>query len=147
MSGVHNVPLVLYLIGEVLQSSTGRLRALQEYYPEARPEDWELRIAGQRVQIIRKDSKTGTYLQFGTEVVNSADGTLSALLGASPGASTSVAIVLELLARCFPQRLSGEAWQTKLRQMIPTFGQSLPGDPALCRRIRSETSEVLGLAR
>jgi malate dehydrogenase (quinone) len=106
-----------------------------------------MRMAGQRVQIIRKDAKTGTYLQFGTEVVNSADGTLSALLGASPGASTSVPIVLELLARCFPQRLSSQAWQAKLSQMIPTFGQSLPSDPALCRRIRHETSEALGLAR
>jgi malate dehydrogenase (quinone) len=102
-------------------------------------------MAGQRVQIIRKDAKTGTYLQFGTEVVNSADGTLSALLGASPGASTSVAIVLELLARCFPQRVSSEPWQTKLRQMIPTFGQSLASDVALCRRIRRDTSEALGL--
>ena len=147
MSGIHNVPLVRYLIREVLQSSASRLRTLREYYPEARAEDWEMRMAGQRVQIIRKDAKTGTYLQFGTEVVNSADGTLSALLGASPGASTSVPIVLELLARCFPQRLSSQAWQAKLSQMIPTFGQSLPSDPALCRRIRHETSEALGLAR
>jgi malate dehydrogenase (quinone) len=146
MSGIHHLPLVRYLIGEVLQSSTSRLRALQEYYPEARAEDWELRVAGQRVQIIRKDARTGTYLQFGTEVVNSADGTLSALLGASPGASTSVPIVLELLARCFPQRLASEAWQAKLRQMIPTFGQSLAGDRELGRRIRRETSDVLGLA-
>lgn len=145
LSGIHNVSLVRYLIGEVLQSSAGRLRALQEYYPEARPEDWELRTAGQRVQIIRKDAKTGTYLQFGTEVVNAADGTLSALLGASPGASTSVPIVLELFARCFPQRLSSDAWRTKLRQIIPTFGQSLASDRELSRRIRRETSEVLGL--
>jgi malate dehydrogenase (quinone) len=146
MSGIHNVSLVSYLIGEVLQSSQGRLRALQEYYPEARAEDWELRVAGQRVQIIRKDPKTGTYLQFGTEVVSSADGTLSALLGASPGASTSVPIVLELLARCFPQGFGSEAWQAKLRRMIPTFGRSLASDRELSRRIRSETSEVLGLA-
>ena len=146
MSGIHNIPLVRYLIGEVLQSSASRLRTLREYYPEARAEDWELRVAGQRVQIIRKDAKTGTYLQFGTEVVNSADGTLSALLGASPGASTSVPIVLELLARCFPQRLSSDAWRGKLRQIIPAFGQSLASDAALCRRIRRETSEALGLA-
>jgi malate dehydrogenase (quinone) len=147
MSGVRNLSLVKYLVREVLQSSERRLQTLREYYPAARAEDWELRVAGQRVQIIRKDPKAGTYLQFGTEVVNSADGTLSALLGASPGASTSVAIVLELLARCFPQRLATDVWQTKLRQMIPTFGQSLPNDPALCRRIRRETSEVLGLGR
>jgi malate dehydrogenase (quinone) len=145
MSGVHNLSLVKYLVREVLQSSDRRFLTLQEYYPEARAEDWELRVAGQRVQVIHKDPKTGTYLQFGTEVVNSADGTLSALLGASPGASTSVAIVLELLGRCFPQRLATPAWQAKLREMIPSFGQSLPGDAALCRRVRQETSDVLGL--
>jgi malate dehydrogenase (quinone) len=106
-----------------------------------------LRVAGQRVQIIRKDAKTGTYLQFGTEVVSSADGTLSALLGASPGASTSVAILLELLGRCFPQRFGTEAWQRKLREMIPAFGLSLATDRELCRRVRKETSEALGLER
>ena len=146
MSGVHNLSLVKYLVREVLQSSERRFRTLREYYPTAKAEDWELRVAGQRVQVIHKDPKTGTYLQFGTEVVNSADGTLSALLGASPGASTSVAIVVELLARCFPQQLATPGWQAKLRQMIPSFGQSLPDDPALCRRVRQETSEVLGLA-
>jgi malate dehydrogenase (quinone) len=145
MSAIRHASLVSYLVGEVLQSSRGRLRALHEYYPEARPEDWELRVAGQRVQIIRKDPQTGTYLQFGTEVVNSADGTLSALLGASPGASTSVAVVLELLGRCFPQRMATPAWQARLRQMIPSFGQSLSQDPALCSRVRQETSEALGL--
>ena len=146
MSGVHNLSLVKYLVREVLQSSERRFRTLQEYYPTAKAEDWELRVAGQRVQVIHKDPKAGTYLQFGTEVVNSADGTLSALLGASPGASTSVAIVVELLARCFPQQLATPGWQAKLRQMIPSFGRSLPDDPALCRRVRQETSEVLGLA-
>ncbi len=145
MSGLHNVPLVKYLVREVLQSSERRFQTLREYYPEARPEDWELRVAGQRVQVIHKDPKTGTYLQFGTDVVTSADGTLSALLGASPGASTSVAIVLDLLARCFPQRLASAAWQAKIRQMIPSFGQALSSDAALARRVRQETSELLGL--
>jgi malate dehydrogenase (quinone) len=145
MSAFRHAPLVGYLIREVLQSSHRRLAVLREHFPEAGAKDWTLRAAGQRVQIIREDPKTGTYLQFGTEVVNSADGTLSALLGASPGASTSVAIVLELLQRCFPQRFATESWQSKLRDMIPCFGQSLPEDWALCRRIRRETSDVLGL--
>ncbi|MFB3852845.1 MAG: malate dehydrogenase (quinone) [Vicinamibacterales bacterium] len=145
MSAVHNLSLVRYLVREVLQSSERRLQTLREYYPEARAEDWELRVAGQRVQVIHQDPKTGTYLQFGTEVVNSAEGTLSALLGASPGASTSVAIVLELLARCFPHRFATEAWQTRLRKMIPTFGMSLPADREMCCRIRQHTREVLEL--
>jgi malate dehydrogenase (quinone) len=145
MSGLHNLSLVRYLVREVLQTSERRLQALRDYYPEATPDDWELRVAGQRVQVIHKDPKTGTYLQFGTDVVSSADGTLSALLGASPGASTSVPIVLELLARCFPRPLATDAWQSKLRHMIPTFGQSLPSDRDLCRRIRCATSEALEL--
>jgi malate dehydrogenase (quinone) len=145
LAAAHNVSLMGYLIGEVLQSPGGRLRALREYYPEARAGDWELRVAGQRVQVIHRDPETGTYLQFGTEVVHSADGTLSALLGASPGASTSVSIVLELLQRCFPQRFATEAWQARLSAMIPSFGRSLPDDPALCRRVRRETGEALGL--
>jgi malate dehydrogenase (quinone) len=147
MSGVNNVGLVKYLVREVLQSSERRFQALRDYFPEAKVEDWELRVAGQRVQVIHKDPKTNTYLQFGTEVVNSADGSLSALLGASPGASTSVAIVLELLARCFPQQLKSEAWQAKLREMIPTFGRPLAGDPSLCRQVRQATTEVLELER
>jgi malate dehydrogenase (quinone) len=145
MSGVHNIGLVKYLVREVLQTSDRRLQALHDYYPGARAEDWELRVAGQRVQVIHKDPKTGTYLQFGTDVVTSADGTLSALLGASPGASTSVAIVLQLLERCFAQQLKTASWQAKLREMIPTYGVSLPDDPALCRRIRRATGEMLGL--
>jgi malate dehydrogenase (quinone) len=145
MSGVHNLSLVKYLVGEVLQSSERRFQTLREYYPEARREDWELRVAGQRVQVIHKDPKTNTYLQFGTDVVTSADGSMSALLGASPGASTSVAIVLEMLARCFPQRLASPAWQTKLREMIPTYGQPLADDADLVRRIRQATNEVLEL--
>jgi malate dehydrogenase (quinone) len=145
MSGLKNLDLVKYLVREVLQSSERRFETLREYYPEAKAEDWELRVAGQRVQVIRRDPKTNTYIQFGTEVVNSADGSLSALLGASPGASTSVAIVLELISRCFPQRLASEAWQKKLREMIPTYGESLVNNPDLARRVRRETGEMLGL--
>ena len=145
MSGVHNVPLIKYLVREVLQTSERRLQSLRDYYPEADAEDWELRVAGQRVQIIHKDPKTNTYLQFGTELVSSADGTLAALLGASPGASTSVSIMLDLLKRCFPDRVKTDQWQGKLREMIPSYGQSLPTDRDLCRRVRCTTSQVLEL--
>ncbi len=147
MSAGTNFGLVRYLIQQVLQSPRDRFRALEEYYPEAQSRDWSLRVAGQRVQIIHKDPKTGTYLQFGTEVVHSADGTLSALLGASPGASTSVAISLELLERCYPAFFRSGPWPERLAGMVPTFGKSLPEDPELCRKVRRSTSEVLGLPR
>jgi malate dehydrogenase (quinone) len=120
---------------------------LKKFYVNAEAKDWELEIAGQRVQVIKKDPKKGGILQFGTEVVTSADGSISALLGASPGASTSVPIMLELIQRCFPKEFQSEAWQNKLTQMVPSFGQSLEKHPDLCQKMRSWTSEALELNR
>ncbi|GHB83440.1 malate:quinone oxidoreductase [Persicitalea jodogahamensis] len=145
-AGLHNIPLTKYLIEQVRQSPDERLDALEKYYPEAKLDDWELEIAGQRVQVIKHDEEEGGILEFGTEVVSSADGSLAALLGASPGASTAVSIMLGLLERCFPEQLRTEAWQQKLREMIPSYGQSLGDDPALCREVRKMTSKVLDLA-
>ncbi|RIV21163.1 malate:quinone oxidoreductase [Fibrisoma montanum] len=145
MAGLHNIPLTKYLIEQVLQSPEDRLTALREYFPNARMEDWELEIAGQRVQVIKKDEEEGGVLEFGTEVVSSADGSIAALLGASPGASTAVSIMLDLLKRCFPDRLESEAWQQRLREMIPSYGRSLANDPQLMQEIRTMTSNVLGL--
>ncbi len=108
-------------------------------------EDWKLMIAGQRVQIVKKDPKRGGMLQFGTEVVFARDGSIAALLGASPGASTAVAIMLELIADCFPDQLKSLPWQTKLKEMIPSHGESLIQDTALDRRINSWTRDLLGL--
>ncbi len=144
-AGLHNSPLTKYLIEQVRQSDDERLDALKNYYPEARAEDWKIEIAGQRVQVIKKDEEEGGILEFGTEVVSAADGSLAALLGASPGASTAVSIMLNLLERCFPERLRTEAWQQKLREMIPSYGQSLGDNPVLCREVREYTSEVLDL--
>jgi malate dehydrogenase (quinone) len=140
-----NVDLTKYLIGQVLQSKEQRFAALQEYFPEAKAEDWRLEIAGQRVQIIKKDPKRGGVLQFGTEVVASADGTIAALLGASPGASTAVSIMLGLIQRCFPEQAKSPEWQAKLRELIPSFGQSLAADEVLLRHVRGHASHVLGL--
>ena len=144
-AGLHNIPLTRYLIEQVSQTSEERLGALKKYFPEARLDDWELEIAGQRVQVIKKDEEEGGILEFGTEVVSAADGSLAALLGASPGASTAVSIMLSLLEKCFPDQLRTEAWQQKLREMIPSYGQSLSDNPTLCRELRSYTSEVLEL--
>ena len=146
-AGLHNIPLTRYLIEQVRQSSGERVDALEKYCPEARPDDWELEIAGQRVQVIKHDDEEGGILEFGTEVVSAADGSLAALLGASPGASTAVSIMLGLLERCFPEQLRTDAWQHKLREMIPSYEQSLGDNPALCREVREYTSEVLDLVK
>ncbi len=145
MAGLHNVSLTKYLIQQVLQSPEDRLDALREYYPDAQLDDWELEIAGQRVQVIKRDDEEGGVLEFGTEVVSAADGSIAALLGASPGASTAVSIMLDLLKRCFPEQLETDAWQQKLKEMIPSYGQILADNPELGQALRKQTSEVLGL--
>lgn len=144
-AGVKNIPLTKYLIDQVRQSPEDRLEALREYLPAAQLDDWELEIAGQRVQVIKKDEKEGGVLEFGTEVVSAADGSIAALLGASPGASTAVSIMLDLLQRCFKHKVDSKEWQAKLKQMIPSYGQSLAADAQLCLKVRMDTSEVLGL--
>lgn len=144
-AGAHNIPLTKYLVQQVFQSPEDRFELLQQYYPDARFEDWELAIAGQRVQVIEKDKEEGGVLKFGTEIVSDPDGSLAALLGASPGASTSVSIMLDLLAKCFPAELASADWRQKIREMVPTYGQSLAKDAALCHRVRERTGEVLKL--
>jgi malate dehydrogenase (quinone) len=141
----QNIDLTRYLIGQVLQSPKQRLAALQEFVPLAKMGDWKLEIAGQRVQVIKKDPKKGGILQFGTEVICARDGSLAALLGASPGASTSVEIMLKVLENCFPDRMKSLVWQQKIKEMIPSHGESLAKDPALHDRVRSWTRDVLRL--
>lgn len=144
-AGLKNLPLTKYLIQQVSQSAEERLNALKEYLPTAQMEDWELAIAGQRVQVIKKDEEEGGVLEFGTEVVCAADGSLAALLGASPGASTAVSIMLDVLKKCFRDKIDSIEWQTKLKEMIPSYGKSLAADPALCKTIRNQSGEILGL--
>ncbi|MDF7810846.1 malate:quinone oxidoreductase [Hymenobacter sp. YC55] len=145
MAGLKNIPLTKYLIQQVRQSPQDRVAALREYLPEARPEDWELAIAGQRVQVIKKDKKEGGVLEFGTEVVSAADGSIAALLGASPGASTAVSIMVNLIQKCFPQQSATPEWQACFREMLPSFGKSLSDDPKLVEQVRARTNAVLGL--
>jgi malate dehydrogenase (quinone) len=142
-AGLHNLDLTKYLIEQVRQSPEDRLEALKEYLPTAELKDWELEYAGQRVQVIKKDEKQGGILEFGTEVVSAADGSIAALLGASPGASTAVSIMLDLLNRCFTEDLATDEWQAKIREMIPTYGKALAQDPELCKETRNRTSKVL----
>ena len=143
--GIHNLPLTKYLIEQVLLSFEDKIEVLREFVPNAQPEDWELTVAGQRVQVIKKDEEEGGTLEFGTEVIASADGTLAALLGASPGASTSVSIMLELMQKCFKTEMESEAWGTKLREMIPSYGKHLVDDEQLTCIIRTRTHQLLQL--
>lgn len=144
-AGAKNVKLTSYLIDQVMQSKEDRFETLQQYYPEANIEDWELVIAGQRVQIIKKEKGKGGILKFGTEIVNDSEGTLAALLGASPGASTSVSIMLELISKCFPENYASADWQLTLKEIIPTFGESLIHNGELCLETREKTTRILKL--
>jgi malate dehydrogenase (quinone) len=141
--GRDNMDLTKYLIGQVLLSPAKRFAALQEYFPNAKPSDWRLDVAGQRVQVIMPDKKRGGVLQFGTEVITGADGSLAAILGASPGASTAVAIMLNVIKSCFGSDLPG--WTGKLKEMIPSYGRSIADDAELCRQVRADTAAVLHL--
>jgi len=139
-----NMDLTKYLVSEVMQSMEQRLASLRRFYPEAKAEDWRLEVAGQRVQIIKKDPKKGGVLQFGTELVSAKDGTLAALLGASPGASVTVSIMLDLIERCFPEKTHGE-WATKLNEIFPAREKALETDAQLYQRINTQTNETLEL--
>lgn len=143
-AGLQNLGLTKYLISEVLKSRSAKVTAMQEYFPQADGAEWELITAGQRVQIIKKDREKGGILQFGTEVITSSDGSISALLGASPGASTAVPIMLEILQRCFPREFKLQ-WQDGLKQMIPTLGIKLNENPDLAADTMAKTASVLQL--
>ena len=143
--GKDNLSLEKYLIGQVLETTQERLALLREFFPNAMQDDWRLEAAGQRVQIIKKDPVHGGILEFGTELVIAADRSIVAMLGASPGASTAVWIMVRVLDRGFPEQMKTGEWPAKLKQMIPSYGQSLIDNPALCLRIRAETAEVLHL--
>ncbi len=141
--GRDNVALTEYLVGQVIESPEARLAALREFFPNANQKDWRPEVAGQRVQIIKKDPTHGGILQFGTELVSAADHSIIAMLGASPGASTAVWIMLEVIRRCFAEKLKDGSWSAKLKEMIPSYGQSLIENAALCRQVRAETAAVL----
>jgi malate dehydrogenase (quinone) len=143
--GRDNMALTKYLIGQVLESMDERFAALKEFYPEVKEHEWRLEIAGQRVQIIKKDPVHGGILQFGTELVGAEDKTVIAMLGASPGASTAVAIMVDVLERCFPDKVKDGVWTAKLKEMIPSFGQKLKDNPDLTLKLRADTAKVLNI--
>ena len=142
--GATNLDLLKYLIGELIATPQKKLNALREYMPTAEHKDWELIIAGQRVQVMKKDKKKGGVLQFGTEVVAAEDGTIAGLLGASPGASVSVSVMIDVLGKCFPNDM--KRWEPQLVKMIPSYGQRLSDNPAAAKKSLAATAKTLKLS-
>ena len=140
-----NPDLITYLLGELTKTHRKKVDSLRVFMPTAKDEDWELIQAGQRAQVMKKDAKKGGVLQFGTEVVSASDGSIAGLLGASPGASTAVPIMLGLLEKCFPEQYAG--WEPTLRELIPTYGQKLNDDAAAADASMTATAAALNIAR
>lgn len=144
-AGVKEMALTKYLIQQVLLSNEKRMEELREFIPNAKSEDWGVVVAGQRVQVIKDTASGKGTLQFGTEVVSAADGSVAALLGASPGASTAVHVMLQVLEKCFPQHIA--EWEPKIKEMIPSYGVSLVDNPELFQEIHTSTAQTLGLSK
>ncbi|MBD8067894.1 malate:quinone oxidoreductase [Bacillus sp. PS06] len=143
-AGAKELALTKYLIQQVMLTKEQRMEELREFIPNAKAEDWDLIVAGQRVQVIKDTEESGKgTLQFGTEVITSADGSIAALLGASPGASTAVHVMLEIIKRCFPERML--EWEQKIIEMIPSYGMTLMDHPELLQQIHASTAKSLGL--
>jgi malate dehydrogenase (quinone) len=140
---LNNFGLIKYLITEVTKSRAKKFESLKEFVPNAKPEDWEMITAGQRAQVIKKDVKKGGVLQFGTEVVSSADGSIAGLLGASPGASTGAHIMIEVLKKGFPTEF--KTWETSLKKMIPSYGTDLNKDAKAAKASLAATAKALKL--
>lgn len=145
-AGRDNIPLTAYLIKECRKTHNDRCDSLREFFPDAKNDDWKLITAGQRVQIIKKDPKSTGKLQFGTEVVSAADGSLAAVLGASPGASTAASILLEVLEKCFPEEMASESWKTQLADMVPAYGKSLAEDREAHAALQAKAAALLKIA-
>ncbi|UOR03470.1 malate dehydrogenase (quinone) [Leucobacter allii] len=143
--GLTQWSLEKYLLGELMASREQQMQTLREYMPTARTSDWEMITAGQRVQVMKKDPEKGGILQFGTEVITGADGSIAGLLGASPGASTAVHAMLGVLRKCFPEQFAS-SWESAFTAQIPALATGgLNGDPEAAAASLAETSRVLGL--
>ncbi|RMM09718.1 malate dehydrogenase (quinone) [Pseudomonas caricapapayae] len=143
--GIEQYPLIEYLAGQVMMSDDDRFAALQQYFPNAKKEDWRLMQAGQRVQIIKRDEEKGGVLKLGTEIVASKDGSIAGLLGASPGASTAAPIMLGVLEKVFKDKVATPEWQAKLHQIVPSYGTKLNNNPDRVAEEWAYTAEVLQL--
>jgi len=140
-----NLDLTRYLVKGALQSHKERVGSLANFYADAKESEWSLESAGHRVQIIKHCDDKGGKLEFGTEIIASKDGTLAALMGASPGASISVQAMIEVIERCFKSQLKSAEWKRKMQEMVPSYGKSLDDNEALLSAVRLRTRTTLGL--
>jgi malate dehydrogenase (quinone) len=140
---VDNPGLIKYLVSELVKTHAKKVDSLRDFMPTAKDEDWELLDAGQRAQVMKRDKDKGGVLQFGTEVITSEDRSIAGLLGASPGASTAVSIMLGLIKNCFPDRMAD--WEPRLRDLIPSYGETLNTRPEVARRELDATARALAI--
>lgn len=115
-AGAKNIPLTKYLIEQVMLTKEERMEELREFVPNAKDDEWEIVVAGQRVQVIKDTNAGKGTLQFGTEVITASDGSVAALLGASPGASTATHVMLQVINKCFPEQI--KEWESKIKEMV-----------------------------
>jgi malate dehydrogenase (quinone) len=141
--GVTQLTLLNYLISQLRLSQPDRVHTLREFAPSAVDSDWELMVAGQRVQVIRRDKRKGGVVEFSTTMLSAADGSIAGLLGGSPGASTAVPIMLDVLQRSFANRY--QSWLPTLKEMVPSLGAELSREPALYHEVRSWSTKALQL--
>ncbi len=123
--GLSNLGLIKYLVKEGTQSMARRMNVLRRFYPNADTNDWKLIDAGIRVQAIKKSDGKAGIVHYGTEVITSADKSIAALLGASPGASVCVSIVLDVIRQCRPDLLDSPAGKAQMETMIPGYAAEL----------------------
>jgi len=142
-AGIKEMSLTKYLVSQLMLSNDERMDDLRVFFPNAKNEDWEVIKAGQRVQVIKDTEDAKGNLQFGTEVITSDDGTLAALLGASPGASTAVDIMFDVLQRCYRDEFKG--WEPKIKEMVPSFGYRLTDNEDLYHEINKEVTKYLNV--
>ena len=142
-AGVKEFNLTKYLVSQLMLSHKDRMNDLRIFLPNARDKDWEVVIAGQRVQVIKDTEDSKGNLQFGTEVITSDDGSLAALLGASPGASTAVDIMLDVLKRCYKNEF--DAWIPKIKEMIPSYGLKLNEHEEVYNAVNKEVRKYLNV--
>ncbi|WP_425489041.1 malate dehydrogenase (quinone) [Mycobacterium vicinigordonae] len=141
--GATETKLLKYLLGQLRLAEPSRIRQLRQFAPSATGSDWELTVAGQRVQVIRPNGRKGGVLEFGTTIVGAADRSITGLLGGSPGASTAVPAMLEVLETCFAGRY--QSWLPTLKEIVPSLGTQLSREPALYEELRSWTARALQL--
>jgi len=143
-AGIDNIDLGKYLFNQLIQTNEDRIETLKKFLPQVSPNDWKLSTAGQRVQIIKQTSKGGV-LKMGTEVVTSLDGSLAALLGASPGASTAVTIMIEVLNRCWQEKMKSSKWKNKMLELFPSIGTDINSKQEALLAIRKRNDFLLKL--